>query len=71
MITIFDFIGGALLSVMWFMVVTSLSTIIYGNRPTNKQVLIISVFAGPFAWAIFASIYAYEYYDKIVSKLGE
>jgi len=71
MITIFEFLAFGVVSVMWFMVVTSLSTIIYGNRPTDKQVLIISVFAGPFAWAIFASIYAYEYYDKIVSKLGE
>ena len=68
MITIFDFIGGALLSVMWFMVVTSLSTIIYGNRPTDKQVLIISVFAGPFAWVIFAFCFAYEYSVKIISR---
>ena len=68
MITIFDFIGVALLSVMWFMVVTSLSTIIYGNRPTNKQVLIISVFAGPFAWSIFAFCFVYEYCVKILSK---
>ena len=68
MITIFDFIGGALLSVMWFMVVTSLSTIIYGNRPTEKQVLIISVFAGPFAWVIFAFCFAYEYSVKIISR---
>jgi|TARA_B110000908_G_scaffold97077_1_gene114670 hypothetical protein len=68
MITIFDFIGGVLLSVMWFMVVTSLSTIIYGNRPTDKQVLIISVFAGPFAWVIFAFCFAYEYSVKIISR---
>ena len=68
MITIFDFIGGVLLSVMWFMVVTSLSTIIYGNRPTDKQVLIISVFAGPFAWVIFAFCFAYEYIVKIISR---
>ncbi|MGY8868018.1 MAG: hypothetical protein ACKVJK_20625 [Methylophagaceae bacterium] len=68
MITIFDFIGGVLLSVMWFMVVTSLSTIIYGNRPTDKQVLIISVFAGPFVWVIFAFCFAYEYSVKIISR---
>ena len=68
MITIFDFIGGVLLSVMWFMVVTSLSTIIYGNRPTDKQVLIISVFVGPFVWVIFAFCFAYEYSVKIISR---
>tara|TARA_B110000238_G_scaffold197499_1_gene240188 strand:- start:541 stop:747 length:207 start_codon:yes stop_codon:yes gene_type:complete len=68
MITIFDFIGGVLLSVMWFMVVTSLSTIIYGNRPTDKEVLIISVLAGPFAWVIFAFCFAYEYSVKIISR---
>ena len=65
---IYDFLAGGLLSVMWFMIVTSLSTIIYGNRPTDKQVLIISVFAGPFAWVIFAFCFAYEYCVKILSK---
>jgi hypothetical protein len=65
---IYDFLAGGLLSVMWFMVVTSLSTIIYGNRPTDKQVLIISVFAGPFVWVIFAFCFAYEYCVKILSK---
>tara|TARA_R110000796_G_scaffold44290_1_gene108121 strand:- start:2266 stop:2472 length:207 start_codon:yes stop_codon:yes gene_type:complete len=65
---IYDFLAGGLLSVMWFMIVTSLSTIIYGNRPTDKQVLIISVFAGPFVWVIFAFCFAYEYCVKILSK---
>ena len=63
-----DFLAGGLLSVMWFMIVTSLSTIIYGNRPTDKEVLIISVFAGPFVWVIFAFCFAYEYCVKILSK---
>ena len=65
---IYDFLAGGLLSVMWFMIVTSLSTIIYGNRPTDKQVLIISVFAGPFVWVIFAFCFAYEYSVKIISR---
>jgi|TARA_R110000822_G_scaffold118372_1_gene251109 hypothetical protein len=65
---IYDFLAGGLLSVMWFMIVTSLSTIIYGNRPTDKEVLIISVFAGPFVWVIFAFCFAYEYCVKILSK---
>ena len=65
---IFDFLAVGLLSLMWFMIVTSLSTIIYGNRPTDKQVLIISVFAGPFVWVIFAFCFAYEYCVKILSK---
>lgn len=68
---IYEFIALVVLSIMWFMVVASLSTMIFGNKPTSKQVLIISVIAGPFAWAIFASMYAYEYYDKIVSKIDE
>ena len=65
---IYDFLAGGLLSVMWFMIVTSLSTIIYGNRPTDKEVLIISVFAGPFVWVIFAFCFAYEYSVKIISR---
>ena len=65
---IFDLLAVGLLSLMWFMIVTSLSTIVYGNRPTDKQVLIISVFAGPFAWVIFAFCFAYEYSVKIISR---
>ena len=65
---IYDFLAGGLLSVMWFMIVTSLSTIIYGNRPTDKEVLIISVLAGPFVWVIFAFCFAYEYSVKIISR---
>jgi hypothetical protein len=65
---IFDLLAVGLLSLMWFMIVTSLSTIVYGNRPTDKQVLIISVFAGPFVWVIFAFCFAYEYCVKILSK---
>jgi len=68
---IYEFIALIVLSVMWFMVVTSLSTMIFGNKPTSKQVLIISIIAGPFAWAIFASMYAYEYYHKMLSGIDE
>jgi hypothetical protein len=68
MISIFDFAAGAVVLVMWFMVVTSISTMIYGTEPTEKQVLIISVFAGPFAWSIFAFCFVYEYCVKILSK---
>jgi hypothetical protein len=65
---IYEFLALIVLSGMWFMVVTSLSTIIYGNSPTDKQVLIISAFAGPLAWAIFGGCYAYEYYKSLMAK---
>jgi hypothetical protein len=59
---IYEFMALIVLSVMWFMVVASLSTMIVGKTPTDKQVLIVGIFAGPVAWAIFGGCYAYEYY---------
>jgi len=68
---IYEFMALIVLSIMWFMVVASLSTTIFGTTPTRTQVFIIAVVSGPFSWTILAVCFAYEYYHKMLSGIDE
>jgi hypothetical protein len=65
---IYEFLALIVLSVMWCMVTYQLSAMVIGKTPTIKQVIIVGIFAGPFAWAIFGGCYAYEYYKSLMAK---